>query len=938
MKVFHSPMRLLLLASVFASTVELNAQNTQQLFTPLNVRLSQAGAGYGESQVIFNSNTLNLDCSQTTAPIAYLSSAASTSPANSSGNILVDNNVNVTNLTNGNGPVNVCKGGVNTSSIGPFENCFTSSYQSAASAGNLTGQNPDSFVASGGVAPIDISGLLIANSAQQIKIDLVDEGGYVANSSVYLNTNCTLGGVTGPATISGNTIPASNPTQQQLSQDFNFNTGTDKIIDFKYDLTGAESSGSLTINADGVNPIVSDSPLDPVIDYPTRVSGTPFSTSICLVHDGEVVDGNAVCKLYTLTCTTGTGSNATGAQCPASSASNEVLQDIFDGPTFDLNDILTPGGQTFHEGIGFLMASEGWEGGPCTFDPASSLQALPCPQNLMTSFTGPGLFTSTGQTTRPNSTFISIAKVPEDLTTVMVTDSSGNPVTVGPGNWINNANPYVKLSSQAPNLVGTGLPGAATFVPSPIKSITFGVSAANSVPVPGTAIPGETTVTNPSDCLDPAATTFTTPVQQLVGLNEGATLVHYYAQDCAGTQELKFTKDQSGSYSTGFYTFPINVDTAAPVIATGPTLSPAGPYYQGETVTATFQCTDALSGIVQCGGQNYESGVADTGTLTASVPTTGSGSQTFTVVAKDAAGNQTSQSVTYQVQSVDAQVQLSISPLTVTYPLGTNLTVKVAKINGFVPSGTVQIQDNGSPVATLTLSKGAAYYYLKGLSAGTHQLTAFYSGDAHNAAGTSAAVALKVLPVPVTLALSCWNTPYPYGADFQCAVNASSNAGAPLGSITYVYDGQPAVTVPLVSGAATIKIAKPPVGSHSLSVSYAAQTNYAAAGPKVQSFSVTPAPVIVQFTPSAWYVTGGNLTLTAAVQSSSAGAPNATGSVTFKRGTTVLGTSPVNASGVAAITIAASTLPNGNDVLTATYSGGTNYATGSTSITVQVAH
>jgi len=96
MKVFHSPMRLLLLASVFASTVELNAQNTQQLFTPLNVRLSQAGAGYGESQVIFNSNTLNLDCSQTTAPIAYLSSAASTSPANSSGNILVQNNVNVT--------------------------------------------------------------------------------------------------------------------------------------------------------------------------------------------------------------------------------------------------------------------------------------------------------------------------------------------------------------------------------------------------------------------------------------------------------------------------------------------------------------------------------------------------------------------------------------------------------------------------------------------------------------------------------------------------------------------------------------------------------------------------------------------------------------------------------------------------------------------------
>jgi hypothetical protein len=276
----------------------------------------------------------------------------------------------------------------------------------------------------------------------------------------------------------------------------------------------------------------------------------------------------------------------------------------------------------------------------------------------------------------------------------------------------------------------------------------------------------------------------------------------------------------------------------------------------------------------------------------------------------------------------------------VTYPLGTNLTVQVAKINSFVPTGTVQIVDQGTVLTTLTLNKGSANYYVKGLSAGTHQLTAVYSGDAHNAAGTSAPVALTVLPVPVTLALTCWNTPYPYGADFQCVVNASSNAGAPQGSITYVYDSQPAVTVPLVSGAATIRIPKPPVGTHSISVSYAAQTNYAAAGPKVKSFTVTPAPVVVQMTPSAWYVTGGTLTLTAAVQSSSAGPPNATGSVAFKRGSTPLTATPVpvNALGVATVSVSVPSLPNGNDVFTATYSGGTNYGTGSTSITIQVAH
>jgi len=319
------------------------------------------------------------------------------------------------------------------------------------------------------------------------------------------------------------------------------------------------------------------------------------------------------------------------------------------------------------------------------------------------------------------------------------------------------------------------------------------------------------------------------------------------------------------------------------------------------------------------------------------VPTSSSGSQTFTVLAKDAAGNQKSQPVNYQVDAVDNQIHLSLSSSTVTYPLGTNLTVQLSNINGHVPTGTVKIIDKGSVLVTLNLSSGAAYYYLKNLPAGTHTLSAVYSGDRYNAAGTSAPVTLNVLPVPVVLALSCWNTPYPYGANFQCVVNASSNAGAPLGSITYIYDGNGPITVPLVSGAATITLPKPPVGTHSLSVSYAAQTNYAAAGPKVQSFTVTPAPVVVQLTPSAWYVTGGTLTLSASVQSSSAGPPNATGSVTFKNGTNVIAIVPVNAAGMASTSVLVSSLPNGKDVMTATYSGGTNYATGTTSITVQVA-
>ncbi len=423
-------------------------------------------------------------------------------------------------------------------------------------------------------------------------------------------------------------------------------------------------------------------------------------------------------------------------------------------------------------------------------------------------------------------------------------------------------------------------------------------------------------------------------------LADGQYVLHYFAKDCAGTEELKFAQDGTGSWSTNFYTFPINVDTAAPVVATGPTLSAASPYSQGQVVTATFSCTDTLSGVVQCGGQSFPAGTLNTGSITVPVNTATAGPQNFSVVATDAAGNQSAAAtVPYTVTEADTQIQLTLSPATITYPLGTNVVVTVAKINSHVPTGTVQIVENGAILKSLALNgAGSAYYYLSGLSAGNHSLTAVYSGDKNNVAGSSAPVVLKVLPVPVSLSVACWNTPYPYGANFYCNVNASSNAGAAKGVITYTYDGAAPVSMPLNGGSANIVLSKPPVGSHTVSISYPAQTNYDAAGPKTTNFVVTAAPVQIQFTPSSWYLTGGTLKLTATVQSWSAGPPNGIGQVTFTTGATVLGSAPVNAAGVASISIPATALPNGSDTLTATYSGGTNYGTGATSVTIQVAH
>ena len=72
----------------------------------------------------------------------------------------------------------------------------------------------------------------------------------------------------------------------------------------------------------------------------------------------------------------------------------------------------------------------------------------------------------------------------------------------------------------------------------------------------------------------------------------------------------------------------------------------------------------------------------------------------------------------------------------------------------------------------------------------------------------------------------------------------------------------------------------------------------------------------------------------AAVTSRSDGPPDDNGSVSFYKGSTLLATVPVNASGQASYTT--SSLPNGSDTITATYAGGTNYASGSSSVTITI--
>ncbi|MGB6743165.1 MAG: Ig-like domain repeat protein [Terracidiphilus sp.] len=409
----------------------------------------------------------------------------------------------------------------------------------------------------------------------------------------------------------------------------------------------------------------------------------------------------------------------------------------------------------------------------------------------------------------------------------------------------------------------------------------------------------------------------------------------------AGTQMLSvlFTPTNTTDYKSVTQTVQLTVNKAASSVALAANPNPAA---QGkpETLTAT------VSGAGQPGGAVvFMSGSAtlctsilnsglNSGVATCSFTPAASGTLSITAQYQGDA-NHLGSSASLSLNVYDTAISLQFASTQLIYPGATNVTVCVSGATKATPTGTVQIVDGATVLTTLTLGgNGCAYWYISpGLKAGAHSITAVYSGDKNNPPGTSAPTVLTVSPVPVNMSVSCWNASFPYGGNYQCTVNVSSNAGSAQGNITYSYDGGAQVAVPLSNGNAQFTITKPVAGNQSVAIGYAQQTNYAAAASQTENFTVTPAPVNVSLTPSTWYATVGTaITFQAAVSSWSAGPPDGIGAVSFYNGSTLLATVPVNASGQASYTT--SSLSAGSRMITATYAGGANYATGSSSVTI----
>ena len=165
---------------------------------------------------------------------------------------------------------------------------------------------------------------------------------------------------------------------------------------------------------------------------------------------------------------------------------------------------------------------------------------------------------------------------------------------------------------------------------------------------------------------------------------------------------------------------------------------PAG----GTSVTITGTgFTDVTA--VRFGATNATSFTVNSSTSITAVSPAGTGTVDITVTTPaDTSATGANDRFTYAAASSSVALASSANPST----FGQSVTF-VATVTGSSPTGTVTFRDGATVLGTSPLGAGQATFTMSTLSVGSHSITAAYSGDANNAASTSAALN-QVVGVP----------------------------------------------------------------------------------------------------------------------------------------------------------------------------------------------
>ncbi len=273
------------------------------------------------------------------------------------------------------------------------------------------------------------------------------------------------------------------------------------------------------------------------------------------------------------------------------------------------------------------------------------------------------------------------------------------------------------------------------------------------------------------------------------------------------------------------------------------------------------------------------------------------------------------------------------------------------------PTGSVSLTADGTAVGTGSklLSRGSAIYEGLQLPAGSHHLAAAYGDDAGYTASsgvTDVVISKAHTAVTATTAAGAYEYGVPLSVTAQLAT--TSYGASPSGTITLFDNGAqasgslqsvaqlstPGVLPRYAALAYSGQFVPPSLGSHTLSVAYAGDNDYAAASSGPISISIGPATTLISATSiaPASAAPGDSVSFSVTIASASA-LEQPTGTVTFyDNGTPIAGTVHYggNAGPGASLTasIAASFSGLGQHTITAAYSGDSHYKAASQALGV----
>ena len=344
---------------------------------------------------------------------------------------------------------------------------------------------------------------------------------------------------------------------------------------------------------------------------------------------------------------------------------------------------------------------------------------------------------------------------------------------------------------------------------------------------------------------------------------------------------------------------PSNVGAAVTLTAT---VSPA-------SATGTVQF---LNGAAVLGSAALANGSAQI--AVANLPV-GSNSLTAVYGGDDANAGSTSAAVLQTVGKTNSTTALAGPAAPLNVGQGATFTATVTPSSA---TGTVQFLDGAAAIGTVAVNGGTAVFFTTALAAGSHSITAAYSGDGALNPSTSAAVIVQVVQYATTTSLS--TSPNPSVFTGQVSLTANVSTPEVSGSMQF-YDGAALLgSATIVNGQAFLGVSNLTAGAHNLTAVYGGDARFAGSTSPVvrQMVAQAASTTTISAAPAGQASPGQTVTFTATVAPAAA-----TGSVQFRDGGATIGTAAL-VNGVAAFSTPA--LKNGNHSITAAYLGDSNVA------------